>query len=96
VGEYVASRGSKGPSWDPYDVAQIYAMRNDSDKTFEWLDHAWNYRDPAVHYLRYDPFIGRYKDDPRFIAYCRKVGLPLPGEAEARIGRVFVHASSRT
>jgi TolB-like protein len=73
----------KGAFWDPYDVAQIYAMRNDADKTFEWLDHAWNYRDPAVHYLRYDPFIGRYKDDPRYIAYCRKVGLPVPGDTQA-------------
>ena len=63
-------------------MAQIYAMRNDADKTFEWLDRAWSYRDPAVHHLPYDPFIGRYKDDPRFIAYCRKVGLPVPGEAE--------------
>jgi TolB-like protein/Flp pilus assembly protein TadD len=72
----------KGPSWDPYDVAQIYAMRNDSDKTFEWLDHAWSYRDPAVHYLPYDPFIGRFKDDPRFIAYCRKIGLPAPAAEE--------------
>jgi tetratricopeptide (TPR) repeat protein len=72
----------KGASWDPYDVAQIYAMRNDADKTFEWLDHAWSYRDPAVHYLPYDPFIGRFKNDPRFIAYSRKIGLPVPGDAE--------------
>jgi TolB-like protein/Flp pilus assembly protein TadD len=72
----------KGASWDPYDVAQIYAMRNDADKTFEWLDRAWSYRDPAVHYLLYDPFIGRFNNDPRFIAYCRKVGLPVPGDAE--------------
>jgi tetratricopeptide (TPR) repeat protein len=72
----------KGASWDPYDVAQNYAMRNDADKTFEWLDRAWSYRDPSIHYLPYDPFIGRFKDDPRFIAYCRKIGLPAPGEAE--------------
>jgi len=72
----------KGASWDPYDVAQIYAMRNDADKTFEWLDRAWTYRDPSVHYLPYDPFIRRYKDDPRFIAYRRTVGLPVPGDAE--------------
>ena len=69
---------NKGESWDPYDVAQIYAMRNDADKTFEWLDRAWRYRDPAVHYLAYDPFIGRYKGDPRLIAFCQKVGLPVP------------------
>ena len=71
----------KGPSWDPYDVAQLYAMRGDADKTFEWLDQAWKYRDPSVHNLLYDPFIARYKNDPRFTAYCRKVGLPVPGEA---------------
>ncbi len=65
----------KGASWDPYDVAQIYAMRNDADKTFEWLDRAWNYRDPAFHYLPNDPFIRRYKDDPRFDALLRKVKL---------------------
>ena len=74
----------KGASWDPYDVAQIYAMRNDADKTFEWLDRAWTYRDPSIHYLPYDPFIRRYKDDPRFIGYSRKVGLPVPGDAEKR------------
>jgi TolB-like protein len=73
----------KGASWDPYDVAQIYAMRNDADQTFEWLDRAWSYRDPAIHYLPYDPFIKRYKDDPRFIAYSRKIGLPVPGDAKA-------------
>jgi hypothetical protein len=30
--------------------------------------------------LLYDPFILRYKDDPRFAAFCRKVGLPAPGD----------------
>jgi len=77
----------KGPSWDPYDVAQIYAMRNDADKTFEWLDHAWSYRDPAVHYLPYDPFIGRFKSDPRFSAYCRKVGLPVLENEERTVSK---------
>ena len=65
----------KGATWDPYDVAQIYAMRNDADKTFEWLDRAWKYRDPAFHYLRNDPFIRRYKEDPRFDAWLRRVKL---------------------
>lgn len=65
----------KGPSWDPYDVAEIYAMRNDADKTFEWLGRAWGYHDPSLHRLLYDPFIARYKDDPRFLAFCREIGL---------------------
>jgi hypothetical protein len=32
---------------------------------------------------RFDPFIVRYKDDPRFAAFCRKVGLPAPKKATA-------------
>ena len=40
-------------------------------------------RDAGITYLLYDPFILRYKDDPRFAAFCRKVGLPVPGEASA-------------
>ncbi|MGC2033202.1 MAG: tetratricopeptide repeat protein [Steroidobacteraceae bacterium] len=77
----------KGASWDPYDVAQIYAMRNDPDKTFEWLDQAWSYRDPSLHALLRDPYIGRYKSDPRFIAYSRKVGLPVPGDEERKVSQ---------
>ena len=67
-----------------YQIAQVYGLRNDAKATFEWLDQALNNRDPGIHYLLYDPFILRYKDDPRFAAFCRKVGLPVPGETSAR------------
>jgi hypothetical protein len=65
-----------------FEIAQIYALRNDGKETFAWLDRAWRNRDPDISYLLYDPFILRYKDDPRFAAFCRKVGLPVPGAAE--------------
>ena len=64
-----------------YQIAQVYALRNDAKATFEWLDRAWINRDPGIGYLLYDPFMLRYKDDPRFAAYCRKVGLPVPAGA---------------
>jgi TolB-like protein/Tfp pilus assembly protein PilF len=64
-----------------YQIAEVYALRNDAKATFEWLDRAWSNRDPGIQYLLYSPFILRYKDDPRFAAFCRKVGLPVPGEA---------------
>ena len=67
-----------------YQIAEVYALRNDADGTFEWLDRAWSNRDPGIEYLLYDPFILRYRDDPRFAAFCRKVGLPVPTEAAAR------------
>lgn len=63
-------------------IAEIYALRNDAKATFEWLDRAWSNRDPGVTELLYNPFIRRYKDDPRLVAFCRKVGL-IPGEAPA-------------
>jgi TolB-like protein/Tfp pilus assembly protein PilF len=67
-----------------YQIAHVYALRNDAKSMFEWLDRAWTYRDPDISFLLYDPLILRYKDDPRFAAFCRKVGLPVPGETSAR------------
>jgi TolB-like protein/Flp pilus assembly protein TadD len=64
-----------------YQIAEVYALRNDAKATFEWLDRAWSNRDSGILYLLFDPFILRYKDDPRFAAFCRRVGLPVPGEA---------------
>jgi TolB-like protein/Tfp pilus assembly protein PilF/class 3 adenylate cyclase len=61
-----------------YQIAQAYALRNEPDKVFEWLDRAWNNRDAGIGQLLYDPFLSRYKDDPRFAAFCRKVRLPEP------------------
>jgi TolB-like protein/Flp pilus assembly protein TadD len=67
----------------PFQIAEVYALRNDAKATFEWLDRAWSSRDAGVGLLLFDPFILRFKDDPRFAAFCRKVGLPAPGNAAA-------------
>lgn len=67
----------------PYQIAEVYALRGDANATFQWLDRAWTERDPGVQQLLYDPFILHFKDDPRFAAFCRKVGLPAPGEISA-------------
>lgn len=64
----------------PYAVAQAYALRGDADKTVEWLERA-----PAhdILFMLGDPFILRFRDDPRLIAFCQKTGLPPPGESDA-------------
>ena len=67
-----------------YQIAEIYALRNDAKATFEWLDRAWSNRDAGIGFLLWDPFLQRYKDDPRFAAFCRKVGLPVPGATSSR------------
>jgi serine/threonine-protein kinase len=69
----------KDAGFAPYQIAEVYALRNDAKETFSWLERAWSARDPGVIYLLYDPFILRYKDDPRFAAFRKKIGLPAPG-----------------
>ena len=69
---------------EAYQIAEVYAVRNDAKATFEWLDRAWSNRDPGITNLFFDPFIERYKDDPRLTAFCRKVGLPTPAEVAGR------------
>jgi TolB-like protein/Tfp pilus assembly protein PilF len=68
----------------PYGIAQVYALRNDAKETFAWLDRAFSNRDPGIVFLLYDPFILRHKVDPRFAAFCRKVGLPVPGDVRQK------------
>jgi len=67
----------------PYQTAEVHALRNDADKTFEWLDRAWSSRDPGIEYLLTDPLILRFREDPRFAAFCKKAGLPATTTAKA-------------
>jgi TolB-like protein/tetratricopeptide (TPR) repeat protein len=67
----------------PYQIAEVYALRHDPDDMFKWLERAWTVRDPGISYLLYDPFILRYRADPRFTAFCKKVGLPTATDAVA-------------
>lgn len=65
-------------SRNAHQIAQVYALRQQPDEAFAWLDRAWRQRDPSVTELLFDPFLLRYKDDPRFAAFCKQVGLPVP------------------
>ncbi|MGA8277581.1 MAG: tetratricopeptide repeat protein [Rhodanobacteraceae bacterium] len=67
-----------------YQIAEVYALREDSERMFAWLDRAWTLRDPGLSSLLYDPFLLRYKEDSRFAALCKKAGLPAPDEATAK------------
>ena len=69
---------AKDADGNAYQIAEIYALRKQPDRMFEWLERAWANRDPGIAYLLYDPFPLAYKGDPRFAAFCRKVGLPPP------------------
>jgi TolB-like protein/Flp pilus assembly protein TadD len=56
-------------------IAEVYALRKEPDKMFEWLERGWPTNDTGVTDLLLDPFLRAYKDDPRFIAFAQKIGV---------------------
>jgi TolB-like protein/class 3 adenylate cyclase/Flp pilus assembly protein TadD len=58
-----------------YQVAEIYAFRNEVDKSFEWLDRAYAQRDPGMPYVAKDVFLRPLHGDPRWPAALARMGL---------------------
>jgi TolB-like protein/tetratricopeptide (TPR) repeat protein len=67
----------------PYLIAELYAQRGQADEMFQWLDRALDEQDADVGFVLYDPFILRYRNDPRLTVLCGKVGLPSPTKIPA-------------
>jgi Tfp pilus assembly protein PilF len=69
-------------------VAEVYGYEGDLDQAFAWLDRAVVARDPTVTTLYEAPMnLQALIKDPRFAAFCRKIGLPTPGELTHSIAR---------
>ena len=65
-------------------IAEVYAYEGDLDRAFAWLDRAVQARDPTAAALYEAPMdLAALHGDPRFVDFCRKVGLPMPAEAAA-------------
>jgi serine/threonine-protein kinase len=58
-----------------YQIAEVYAYRNDRDRAFEWLERARRQRDPGLASLRKDPLLVNLRKDSRWDAFVRKMGL---------------------
>ena len=76
--DFVATYGED----EPYDVADLYALRRQPSEMFDWLERAWAERDPNfINSLLLDPFVLPHQSDPRFAALCKQARLPLPAGA---------------
>jgi len=60
----------------PYLIAVIYTSLAEKNTTFEWLEKAFEARDPYLIYLRVEPVLDGLRADPRFADLLRRVGLP--------------------
>jgi serine/threonine-protein kinase len=59
-----------------YQIAQVYALRGEKDKAFEWLQTALDDRDAGMLGLSADPLLRGLRDDARYKNLLVKVGLP--------------------
>ena len=61
-----------------YQIAEVYAVRGEKDKAFDWLQISFDDRDAGMLGLLVDPLLRRLHDDPRYKNLLAKLGLPGP------------------
>ena len=59
-----------------YQIAEVYAVRGEADKAFEWLQISFDDRDAGALGLLVDPLLRGLRDDARYKNLLFKLGLP--------------------
>jgi serine/threonine-protein kinase len=60
-----------------YQIAQVYAVRGETEKAFEWLQIAFDNHDTGMLSLLIDPLLRGLHHDPRYHSFLVKMGLPM-------------------
>src|SRR6266404_9533108 len=56
-------------------IAEVYAFRGESDKSFEWLERAYKQRDGGLIQIKNDPLFKNLRHDPRYTELLKKMHL---------------------
>jgi TolB-like protein len=59
-----------------YQIAEVYAVRGEKDKAFEWLQISFDTHDTGMLGLLIDPLLRDLRPDPRYKNLLAKLGLP--------------------
>jgi len=59
-----------------YQIAEVYAVRGEKEKAFEWLQISFDTHDTGTLGLLIDPLWRDLRDDPRYKSLLTKLGLP--------------------
>jgi tetratricopeptide (TPR) repeat protein len=59
-----------------YQIAEVYAFRNQSDEAFEWLDRAYAQHNAGLIYTKVEPLLKSLHNDSRFAVLLKKLNLP--------------------
>jgi tetratricopeptide (TPR) repeat protein len=62
-------------SGSAYQIAEVYAFRNQTGKAFEWLDRAYTQHDGGLIGTKVNPLLKNLHSDPRFPAFLEKIHL---------------------
>src|SRR5271165_5122413 len=57
-------------------IAEVYAYRGEIDQAFQWLDNAYQVRDPGVAEVKINPLLKNLRRDPRYNQFLKKMRLP--------------------
>jgi len=63
------------PDTAAFQIAEIYATREDVDTAFRWLDRAYEVRDSGLMFLATDPHLRALHHDARWGALLRRMNL---------------------
>jgi TolB-like protein len=76
--KYLEKKAEKNPM-SPMDIAVRYIMAKQPEKAMDWIEKGYEIHDPITTYIT---ATGRHFEElygnPRFIAICEKMNLPLP------------------
>ena len=76
-------RVSKRQYVSSYFIAIIYLGLGDLDRTFEWLEKAYEERSGFIAFINVEPMLDALRGDPRFKTLAEKIGpLPPPGNRQ--------------
>src|SRR6266513_2740397 len=59
-----------------YQITEVYAVRGEEDKAFEWLQISFDNHDTGTLTLLVDPLLRGLRDDPRYKTLLAKLSLP--------------------
>jgi TolB-like protein/DNA-binding winged helix-turn-helix (wHTH) protein len=68
---------AKYRTYAAYQIAQVYAYRGESDKSFEWLERAYQQRDSGLPELKSNPLFKNLRHDPRYTQLLKRMRLPI-------------------
>jgi TolB-like protein/Flp pilus assembly protein TadD len=67
----------KHDSDSAYQIAEVYAFRGESGKSFEWLERAYEQRDAGLPDIKVDPLLKNLRHDPRYAQLLQEMRLPI-------------------